>query len=144
MTRFRSLESPGGKSSSVSPNSLRVVGMDDRVDNRFTDRDRRNAPSLAPADTTNVRSMQGVFLDERNRLLDRSDQVCPDLGMVQDPTLVDGLESSGLDPRIRKVLRAVRAKAKHAANGRHSPALIGHHEPQRLQIGPSKASNRRE
>ena len=59
--------------------------------------------------------------------------------MVQDPTLVDALKSSGLDPRIRKVLLAVRANEKHAANGRHSPALIGRDEPWRTREDPFEA-----
>src|SRR6266851_1104493 len=62
--------------------------------------------------------------------------------MIHNLTLVDAMESSSLDPRIWKVLLAVFTKQKHAANGRHMSALMGRHQPQRLQIGPPKPANR--
>jgi hypothetical protein len=86
-----------------------------RVDDRFANSDWRNAPSLAAADATDLRPVQSVFLDECDRVFDRSDQVRVDLGTVRDPTLVDTMESSSLDPGIWKVLLAVLAKEKNAA-----------------------------
>lgn len=121
---------------------LGVVCVDHGVHDRFSDGDRRNVPPLATADRTNLRPSQAVFIDEGNRIFDGSCQMCVNLCTVCDSTLVDAIESSGLDPGVGKVHLTVLAEEKHAANGRHAPTLVVCHQSQRLQIGPPKTPNR--
>jgi hypothetical protein len=81
--------------------------MDHRVDDGFAEGSWRDVPPLNPADTPDFSAMHGVFLDEDNRLFDRSDQIGMYFGAVHNLALVDAPESASLNPRIGKVPLAV-------------------------------------
>jgi hypothetical protein len=47
--------------------------MDHRIHHRLADRNRRNAPALATPEVANIRSVQGVLLNKRDRVVNGSD-----------------------------------------------------------------------
>jgi hypothetical protein len=77
---------------------LSIVGVDYSVDERFANRDRRHTPILLPTKTPNLSAVQRVLLDERIGLGNGADEVCPNLGAIEDTAPVDALKSPGLDP----------------------------------------------
>ena len=104
--------------------ALRVVGVRHGVDHRLAHGHRRQAPALLPAHGADLGAVQGVLLDERDRLLDGAHGKARDLDAIDDAALVGALEAPGLDPGIREVPLAVLAEEQHAADGRHLAALM--------------------
>ncbi len=87
--------------------ALGVVSMRHRVDDRLAHRRGRQAPALLAAHGADLGPVQGVLLDEGDRLLDGAHGEGADLGAVEDAALVSAVEAAGLDPGVREVALAV-------------------------------------
>ena len=114
--------------------ALGVVGMRHRVDERLAHRRGRQAPALLAAHGADLGAVQGVLLDEGDRLLDGAHGQGADLGAIDDAALVGAVEAAGLDPGVREVPLAVLAEEDHAAHGRNLAALMVREESQRFQV----------
>ena len=88
--------------------ALRIVGVGHRVDDRLAHRRGRQVPALLAAHGADLGPVQGVLLDEGDRLLDGAHGQGADLGAIDDAALVGALEAAGLDPGVREVARPAR------------------------------------
>ena len=87
--------------------ALRVVGVGHRVDDRLAHRHGRQVPALLAAHGADLGAVQGVLLDEGDRLLDGAHGKGADLGAIDDAALVGACEPAGLDPGVREVALAI-------------------------------------
>jgi len=123
---------------------LRGVRVHERVDDGLTYRHRRDIPPLLSTNPSDVRTVECVLLDERDRVFEDIGKVCPNVCAVEDATSVGPLKTVGLDPGIGKARFTLLSKVQHAPNSRNKAALMTGHQPESLRIRASKAANARQ
>jgi hypothetical protein len=80
---------------------------------------------------SDVGSVQGMFLYERNGFVHSGDEVRTDLGTIDDVASVDTLEPSDLYPRVRKPLFPLPTEQQQSAHCGDASALMARHESKR-------------
>ena len=105
--------------------ALRVVRMNNRVDDRFANGDWRQVPTFVSVNPPDLSAVQGVLFDERDGVADGSDEGPPKLRLIKDLGLVSAGKTSRLNPGIGEVSLSFPAKNEHAAHRWHLPALMG-------------------
>ena len=83
---------------------LSVVGMNNRVHDRFADCDNWKSPEIGSLHGPDDRFASHVLPQECNHFLGGSRKIRPYFRGIEDPAAIAAREPSGLDPCIREVV----------------------------------------
>jgi hypothetical protein len=103
-----------------------------RVDDRLTHRRGRQVPALLATHGADLSTVQGVLVDEGDRLLDSGHGQGADLGAIDDAALFGAVEATGLDQGVREVALALFPEEDHPAHGWDLATLVVYDEPEGL------------
>ena len=122
--------------------ALRVVGVDDRVDDCLAYRRRGQAPAIPAAYPPDDGAPHGVLLDEGHRLPDRLHKVRLEPLVIKNGCLVRAGETAGVDPGIREAVEPVPSEKEHASDGGDQPAPVPGQKSEGLQVGAPQSADR--
>jgi hypothetical protein len=88
--------------------------------------------------------MEGVLLDESDRVLDRAHRQRANLRAVRDPASVAAGEAADLDPGVRKVALPVASEEQDPAHRGYPAPLVAGHEAQGLEVSLGELAQARE
>ena len=122
--------------------TLGIICMHHGVDDSLAHGRGRQIPVFFSTHGANLRAVQGVFLDEGDRLFDGLCRIAPDGRAIGNVGFVGAAKTSGLNPGIGQVALPLLAEKHHPADGRHRTSLVLHEQPQRLQIRSLELAHR--